>query len=98
MMGKQIWSRVILGTAIASGLLLATGATPARADRDWSSSCRQRLESDRDKIDHDAARHGEHSRQVDRDVDKMNSDREWCRGHHADWDHDKFDIGIYFRK
>jgi hypothetical protein len=27
----------------------------------------------------------------------MDSDRQWCRDHHADWDHSRFDIGIYFR-
>jgi hypothetical protein len=34
---------------------------------------------------------------VDSDVDRMNSDRNWCRGHHADWDHDRFDVGIYVK-
>jgi hypothetical protein len=27
----------------------------------------------------------------------MNSDRQWCRDHHSDWDHSRFDVGIYFR-
>ena len=45
-----------------------------------------------------SSRHGEHSRQVDSDVAKMDSDRQWCRDHKADWDHDRFDIGVYFHK
>jgi hypothetical protein len=27
----------------------------------------------------------------------MNATRQWCREHKADWDHEHFDIGIYFR-
>ena len=45
----------------------------------------------------DSARYGEHSRQVDRDVQRMDDNRKWCRNHKADWDHGRFDIGIYFR-
>ena len=56
-----------LSTALAGGLLLAVGA-PASADRDWGKSCHERLEADRAKIDKDAAKYGEHSRQVDRDI------------------------------
>ncbi len=66
----------------------------ARADLDWKQYCRQRHESDRAKIDRDAARFGEHSRQVDRDVAKMDATRQWCTNHHADWDHTHFDVGI----
>jgi hypothetical protein len=82
--------------ALAGGLIFAAGV-PARADKDWNNDCRQRLEADRARIDHDSARHGEHSRQVDHDVAKMDTDRQWCRDHHADWDHSRFDVGIYFR-
>ena len=97
MIGKQFWNRVILGTALAGGFLVVVGAAPAFADRDWSSTCKQRLEADRGKIDHDAARHGEHSPQVNHDVAHMDADRQWCRDHHSEWDHSRFDIGIYFR-
>jgi hypothetical protein len=27
----------------------------------------------------------------------MDSDRQWCRDHKAEWDHNRFDVGIYFR-
>jgi hypothetical protein len=26
----------------------------------------------------------------------MDQDRQWCRDHHSDWDHTRFDVGIYF--
>ena len=94
---KTLWTRMALITALAVGLLLAVGA-PARADRDWGKSCRERLEADRARIDKDASKFGEHSRQVDRDIQRMDNNRKWCRDHKADWDHGRFDIGIYLRK
>ena len=93
---RTLWIRMALIIALAGGLLLAMGA-PARADKDWGRSCHERLEADRARIDKDAARYGEHSRQVDRDVQRMDDNRKWCRNHKADWDHGRFDIGIYFR-
>ena len=96
MTDKKVWSRLLLSTALAVGLLLAMGTT-ARADR-YKDDCNRRLESDRARIDHDASRFGEKSRQVDRDVAKMDQDRNWCKEHKADWDHDRFDVGIYFRR
>ena len=41
------------------GLLLASAAVPALADRDWSDDCHKRLETDRAELDRDLARHGE---------------------------------------
>jgi hypothetical protein len=93
---RTLWTRMALSTTLAGGLLLAVGA-PARADRDWGKSCHERLEADRARIDKDSSRYGEHSRQVDRDVQRMDDNRKWCRNHKADWDHGRFDIGIYFR-
>jgi hypothetical protein len=92
---NKLWTRMALTTALAGGLLLAVGV-PVRAD--GRADCQRRLEADRVRIDNDSHRHGEHSRQVDRDVDRMDADRNWCREHKSDWDHDKFDVGIYFRK
>ena len=94
---RNLWTRMALTTALAGGLLLVAGA-PARAERDWRSDCQKRLEADRARIDKDAARHGEHSKQVDSDVARMDGDRNWCRDHKADWDHGRFDIGLYIRK
>jgi hypothetical protein len=91
---KKIWSRLILSTALAGGMLFAIG-TPARADRDWGPDCGRRLDADRARIDHDAMRFGERSHQVAHDVARMDSDRQWCRDHHAEWDHGKYDTGIY---
>jgi hypothetical protein len=70
--------------------------TTAKAD--YRNDCNRRLESDRSRIDRDASHFGDHSRQVDRDVAKMDQDRSWCKEHKADWDHDRFDVGIYFRR
>jgi hypothetical protein len=92
----KVLSQVALTTALAGGLVFAFG-TSLRAEPDYGDACHQRLENDRARIDHDAARHGDHSRQVDHDVDRMNADRQWCRDHHSDWDHSRFDVGIYFR-
>ena len=99
MMDKKVWSRLLLSTALAGGLMLAMGAT-ARADRDrdYKEDCSRRLEADRARIDRDASRFGEHTRQVDRDVARMDQDRKWCRDRKADWDHDRFDVGVYFRR
>jgi hypothetical protein len=96
MTSNKLWSRMVLTSALAGGLVLAFGST-ARADRDWKDDCNRRLDSDRARIDRDVARHGEKSRQVDSDVNRMQEDRQWCKDHKADWDHHKFDIGIYFR-
>jgi hypothetical protein len=27
----------------------------------------------------------------------MEATRNWCRNHRAEWDHSRFDIGVYFR-
>ena len=96
MKSKKIFTRVILTTALAGGLLFAAG-TPLTAEPDYGNACHQRLENDRARIDHDAARHGNDSPQVNHDVNRMNADRQWCRDHHSDWDHSRFDVGIYFR-
>lgn len=96
MTGKTYLIRIVMSGLFAAGLLLATGK-PASADRDWGPSCRDRLEAARAKIDRDAARHGQNSPQVRHDVDKMEDVRHWCRDHHADWDHSRFDIDLYIR-
>lgn len=92
---KKRMIQVALGSALALAFTLSTGIATF-GDRDWRDDCHRRLEADRARIDHDAARHGEHSRQVDHDVARMDNDRQWCRDHHADWDHSRFDVGIYF--
>ena len=97
MFAKKTLTGVVLSSALGLGVLLTAGVSPARADRDRGADCRQRLEADRARIDRDVARHGEHSRQVDHDVNRMDADRQWCRDHHAEWDHGRFDVGIYFR-
>lgn len=95
-MGKQLM-RVVIGAALVCGLTMPVGIATA-ADRDYGAACHQRLENAKAKIDHDAARYGRDSRQVDRDRAKMDQTRQWCRDHKADWDHNSFDVGIYLRK
>lgn len=89
--------RFALVTAAAVLFTLPVGKATF-GDRDWSDDCHKRLEADRARIDRDVARHGEHSPQVDHDVARMDNDRQWCRDHRADWDHTRFDVGIYFRQ
>ena len=88
--------RIILGSALALALTLPVGRATF-GDRDWADDCHRRLEADRARIDRDIARNGENSREVDRDRDRIEADRHWCRDHHADWDHDRFDLGVYIR-
>ena len=76
---------------------MLTAGAPAYADKDWGISCRNRMEAARARIDHDAARHGKNGPQVRRDVNKMEDTRRWCRDHYADWDHARFDVGVYHR-
>jgi len=90
----KVLSRILLTTALAGGLALAVGSSLS-AEPDYGDACHQRLENDKARIDHDAARHGNNSPQVHHDVDRMENDRAWCRNHHADWDHTRFDVGIY---
>jgi len=89
--------KIALGTVLGGVALLAAGS-PAMADRDYAPGCRDRLNSDKFRLDRDAKRFGEHSRQAERDRDKMEADRNWCRSHHPDWDHKIFDMDLYIRK
>lgn len=89
-------TRIVLGTALALTMALPIAQT-AFGDHDRRDECHRRLEHDKARIDRDAARYGRHSRRVDRDIDRMETDRHWCRDHHADWDHSMFDVGIYIR-
>lgn len=97
MLGKQFLGRVILTAALGGGLLLSSAAVPLMADRDWTNDCHKRLEDAKARLDHDAARFGEHNPRVDHDRDRLEDARRWCRDHHADWDHNRFDVGIYIR-
>ncbi len=91
---KRYITRIALASALAMAFTLAMGhATFGDPNHD----CQRRLESDRARIDHDADRHGQNSPQVSRDIDRMDSDRNWCRSHHSDWDHSRMDVGIYIR-
>jgi hypothetical protein len=90
------FSRLVLAGVLTLGLTLPL-ASAVRADHDYADACHQRLQAQKDKIDRDAAKYGEHSAKVDHDVAKLDNERTWCRDHHADWDHSLFDVGIYIR-
>jgi hypothetical protein len=88
----------IVRLAVGSALAIAFTMGAARITLgDVGDDCHRKLEADRARIDRDAAKHGNDSRQVAHDVDRMDADRNWCRDHHADWDHTRFDVGIYVR-
>ena len=91
---KRSFAKMVFGSALALAFTLPVG-TATFADRAWREDCHQRLEHDRARIDRDIARHGENSERVQRDRERMATDRQWCRDRRADWDHDRFDIGIY---
>jgi hypothetical protein len=88
--------RYILMGALVVGLTLPL-AGAARADHDYGDECHRRLQAQKDKIDRDASKYGEHSDRVNRDVAKLEEERSWCRDHKAEWDHNLFDVGIYVR-
>jgi len=90
MTGKSYLSRVALTGFFATGLAFFA-AKPARADRDDAGACRARLESARARLDRDVARHGDNGPRVQRDQQRLEDARRWCRDHHADWDHDRYD-------
>jgi len=90
---KSHCMRFILAGALAISFTLPFAST-ARADH-WNDDCHKRLENDKAKVDHDAAKYGDHSGKVHNDVARLDNDRNWCREHHADWDHSAFDVGIY---
>jgi hypothetical protein len=92
-MTKNILKFALAGT-LAFGVSMPL-ASLARADHDWNHDCHDRLQADKVRIDREAARHGNDSPEVRHAVDKMEKDRQWCRDHHADWDHNVFDVGIY---
>lgn len=92
MVAKKHLIRFILTGRVHSSLW----ANPP-LQRDWGGSCRDRLESARARIVRDIARHGENSHQVRNDQERLENVRRWCRDHHGDWDHARFDVGLYIR-
>jgi hypothetical protein len=94
MAGKNLWIRLLLSMVIVVGLIIAFGVA-SLADGEHRDKCELRLESDRARIDSDVARYGDNSRQVGRDIAKMDKSRQWCRDHKMDWDHDRFDLAFY---
>jgi hypothetical protein len=90
MVHKNFLSRALMTGAVVGGLLLmAGGAVPARADRRDDDACRDRVARAQSDVDRDAARRGEHSRQVADDLKRLDAARSWCGKRHADWNHDR---------
>jgi len=89
MTGKGFLSGVGVTGFLAAGLFFTP--TPVRADHDNAGACRARLESSRNRLDQDVARHGDNSPRAQRDRERIEAARRWCKDHHADWDHDRYD-------
>jgi outer membrane murein-binding lipoprotein Lpp len=89
-LGTKFISRLVLGAALAGGLIMAGVPSPARTPDDRAAR-EARLRSAREKLDFDVQHHGDHSRQAEKDRAKMEQTRQWCRDHHSDWDHGKYD-------
>lgn len=89
MLHKNLLGRALLTCTMAGGLLMAVGTAPLRAATNDNDDCRDRIAKAQADVDRDAAKHGEGSHQVKNDLKKLDSEREWCAKHHADWDHGK---------
>lgn len=87
MLTKNIVARALLTCTMAGGLLIAVGTTPIRAANNDDQACQDRVAKAQAEVDKDAAKHGQGSHQVRDDLKKLDSEREWCAKHHADWDH-----------
>jgi hypothetical protein len=87
MLRKNFLGRALLTCTMAGGLLLAVGTVPLGAARNQDEDCRDRIAKAQAEVDRDAAKHGQGSHQVRNDLKKLDSEREWCAKHHADWDH-----------
>lgn len=87
--------KFVLTAALGLAFSLPVCGVASAADHDYGNECHQRMQHQKAKIDHDAARYGNNSEKVRHDVEKLDQERQWCRDHHADWDHNMFDVGIY---
>jgi hypothetical protein len=89
MIGKNFLRRALLTCTLAGGLVMAVGTAPIHAARNDNDDCQNRIAKAQADIDRDAGKHGQRSHQVRDDLKKLDSEREWCAKHHADWDHSK---------
>ena len=83
----QATSRKICRTTVAAlllnAVLLVMAVPVARADD--HDECRRRIEKIEAKLDHEVARHGEHSRQADARRRDLAAERERCWGRYHGW-------------
>jgi hypothetical protein len=86
---KNFLGRALLTCTLAGGMLMAVRTTPMHAAPNDSDECHDRVVKAQAEIDRDVAKHGQDSHQVRDDLKKLDSEREWCAKHHADWDHSK---------
>lgn len=89
MIRKNFLGRALLTCTLAGGLVMAVGTTPIHAARNDNDDCQNRIAKAQADVDRDAGKHGQGSHQVRDDLKKLDSEREWCAKHHADWDHSK---------
>lgn len=88
-MRKNFLGRALLTCTMAGGLLMAVAMAPVHAAPNDNDACRDRVAKAQGDVDRDAAKHGQDSHQVKDDMKKLDSERDWCAKHHADWDHSK---------
>jgi hypothetical protein len=72
--------------ALLLNAMLLVGVVPS-AHADERDRCRRRIEKIEARLDHEVARHGEHSPQADARRHELREEREHCwNAYHAYWD------------
>ena len=72
-----------IAVLLLNALLLVTAVPSARADdRD---KCRRQIEKIEERLNHEVARHGEHSPQAESRRRQLREERERCWNHYHSW-------------
>jgi hypothetical protein len=91
---RNLW-KMTMAALLLNAMLFVVAPPSARADdRD---RCRQRIEKIEQRLDHEIARHGEHSPQADARRHQLREEREhcwntyhsWWNGHDHQWHNDR---------
>ena len=87
-------AKLLLGSALAVGLTLPVG-TATFADHDWGNDCHQRLSATAPGLTGTYSGVGNIAAKSIAIVTAWNRTGTGAENHHADWDHSRFDFGIY---
>jgi hypothetical protein len=89
----MVWTKLLtnaaLAAALAGGIMLSVGATPARAD-DYNS-CRRNVDKWEDRLHYDIDRHGPDSKQARHDRHELDEARDHCQRRFGDRWHQNYD-------